>query len=253
MRTQILISGLLLGSTLGSLFAQDTMSKPRQTAEVLNKQINKAIQLKYLLFLPKGYPGSSKRWPVILFLHGIGERGQDPWKVKLHGPPKVAEQMADFPFVVVSPQCPEGEWWSNEVLMTLLDEVIARHAVDVDRIYLTGLSMGGFGTWSLALAYPERFAAAAPICGGGNWHVVKAHDEKRAAALKSLPFWVFHGDKDTAISIEESERMVKALQKFGCDIKFTIYPGVGHDSWTETYNNPELYQWFLKHSRIHAQ
>src|SRR5262245_57736128 len=121
MKTQILMSGLLLGSTLGSHFAQDTMSKPRQTAEVLNQQINKAIQLKYLLFLPKGYDhGSSKRWPVILFLHGIGERGQDPWRVKLHGPPKVAEQMTDFPFVVVSPQCPEGEWWSNEILMTLL-------------------------------------------------------------------------------------------------------------------------------------
>jgi len=254
MRTQILTFAFLLGSLLAPLFAQDTMSKPIQTAQILNTQINKAIQLKYLLFLPKGYDtGSSKRWPLILFLHGIGERGQDPWRVKVHGPPKVAEQLTDFPFIVVSPQCPPGGWWSNEVLMTLLDEVIAKQAVDVDRIYLTGLSMGGFGAWSLALAFPERFAAVAPICGGGNWHVAMALDESQAAALKSLPFWAFHGDQDTSVGIEESERMVKGLQKFGCNIKFTIYPGVGHDSWTETYNNPELYKWFLTHSRTHAQ
>ena len=254
MRTQILTPALLLGLLLSPLSAQDTSSIPMQTAETLQVQINKTIQLNYLLFLPKDYDaGSSKRWPMIFFLHGIGERGQDPWKVKLHGPPRVAEEMNDFPFIVVSPQCPAGEWWSNEVLIALLDKVTANLAVHVDRIYLTGLSMGGFGAWSLALAFPDRFAAVAPICGGGNWHVARALDEKRAAALKSLPFWVFHGDQDTSVGIEESERMVKALQKFGCDIRFTVYPGVGHDSWTETYNNPELYQWFLKHSRTHPQ
>jgi predicted peptidase len=254
MRTSILISALLLELQLGPVLAQNTMPKPIQTAEVLNKEIRKTIQLKYLLFLPRGYdPNPSRRWPMILFLHGIGERGQDPWKVKAHGPPKVAEQLADFPFIVVSPQCPAGEWWSNETLTTLLDEVIARHAVDADRVYLTGLSMGGFGAWSLALSSPNRFAAVAPICGGGNWHTVMALDPNRAAALKSLPFWVFHGDKDASIGLEESERMVNALRKFGCDIKFTVYPGVGHDSWTETYNNPELYQWFLKHSRARTR
>ena len=227
---------------------------PMQTAAILNKQISRTIQLKYLLFLPKGYePDSSKRWPLILFLHGIGERGQDPWKIKAHGPPKVAEQTTDFPFIVVSPQCPAGQWWSNEELAALLDEVIAKRNVDLDRIYLTGLSMGGFGAWSLALAFPERFAAVAPICGGGTWQVVRAFDEKRAAALRRLPFWVFHGDNDTTILPEESERMVKGLQQFGCDVRFTIYPGVGHDSWTESYDNPELYRWFLKHSRTHTQ
>jgi predicted peptidase len=224
-----------------------------QTAEVLNSTISRTIHLKYLLFLPKGYElDSSKRWPLILFLHGIGERGEDPWKVKAHGPPKVAEQMADFPFIVASPQCPDGRWWSNEELSALLDEVIAKRQVDPDRIYLTGLSMGGFGAWSLALTSPERFAAVAPICGGGTWQAARALDEKRAAALKSLPFWVFHGDKDTSIPPEESEHMVKGLREFGCEVRFSVYPGVGHDSWTETYNNPELYGWFLKHSRAHT-
>jgi predicted peptidase len=254
MRVQALISVVLLSPLLELLFAENMNSGSIQTAEVLNRRTVKSVHMKYLLFLPNGYdPKSSRRWPMILFLHGIGERGQDPWKVKAHGPPKVAEQMANFPFIVVSPQCPAGEWWSNETLMTLLDEVIHHRSVDLDRIYLTGLSMGGFGAWSLALAFPDRFAAVAPICGGGIWHTIMALDSRRAAALKLLPFWVFHGDKDAAIGIEESERMVNALRKFGCDIKFTVYPDVGHDSWTETYNNPELYQWFLKHSRSHAQ
>src|SRR5262249_17044155 len=127
MRTQVLISCLLLGSTRGSFFAQENQSRAMQTAEVLNSQISKRISLKYLLFLPKGYEQDSlKRWPLILFLHGIGERGTDPWKVKAHGPPKVAEQIADFPFIVASPQCPDGRWWSNEELSTLLDEVITK-------------------------------------------------------------------------------------------------------------------------------
>jgi predicted peptidase len=254
LRTPMLFSALLLGYQLGAVIAQDTMPKPIQTAEVLDKEIHKTIQLKYLLFLPKGYdPHSSQRWPMILFLHGIGERGQDPWKVKAYGPPKVAEQWADFPFIVVSPQCPTGAWWSNDELNTLLDEVLAKQKADVDRIYLTGLSMGGFGAWSLALASPERFAAVAPICGGGTWQLARAIDEKRAAALRSLPFWVFHGDKDTSIPLRESEHMVSGLREFGCDVKFTVYPGAGHDSWTETYNNPELYKWFLQHSRTHTQ
>ena len=121
--------------------------------------------------------------------------------------------------------------------------------MDKTRIYLTGLSMGGFGTWSLALQHPDRFAAVAPICGGGNPLYLLSYDAKRKAALKGLPFWVFHGDKDTSVPLEESQRMVDALKKFGCDIRFTIYPGVSHDSWTRTYGNPELYEWFLKHQR----
>jgi predicted peptidase len=125
--------------------------------------------------------------------------------------------------------------------------------VDTRRVYLTGLSMGGFGAFSLALRSPERFAAVAPVCGGGNPFPPHGFDKKRKAALQSLPFWVFHGDKDTAVALAESERMVAALKKQGCDVTFTVYPGVGHDSWTQTYNNPELYEWFLQHTRTTAK
>jgi predicted peptidase len=240
---------LLLFAT-SSLYSEQAMPKAKQTARTLNKKITRRIKSDYLLFLPDGYEAKSKkRWPLIFFLHGIGERGSDLWKVKVHGPPKVAEKMTDFPFVVVSPQCPDGEWWSSETLMALLDDVIDHHKIDTNRIYLTGLSMGGFGAWSLALERPERFAAVVPICGGGNPRYLNSYDASRKAALKSLPFWVFHGDKDTAVTIDESQRMVDALKKFGCDVKFTIYPGVGHDSWTQTYANPELYDWLLRHQR----
>lgn len=228
------------------------MPQSKQTAQLLTKKTSETIKLNYLLFLPEDYAAkSSKRWPMILFLHGIGERGSDPWKVKVHGPPKVAEKMTNFPFIVVSPQCPDGQWWSNEILATLLDEAIAKYNVDTNRVYLTGLSMGGFGAWNLALEFPEKFAAVAPVCGGGNPYYPNAHNATRRAALKSLPFWAFHGDKDASVAIEESERMVKALKKFGCDVKFTVYPGVGHDCWTQTYNNPQLYEWFLEHERSH--
>ena len=226
------------------------MPKPKQTARVAALTISKKVKPSYLLFLPDGYSTkSSPRWPLIFFLHGIGERGSDPWKVKVHGPPKVAEKMTNFPFIVVSPQCPDGEWWSNEILGALLDEVMAKYKVDPARVYLTGLSMGGFGAWSLALEFPERFAAVAPLCGGGNPYYANAYSADRKAALKSLPFWAFHGDQDASVALSESERMVNALKKFGCDVKLTVYPGVGHDCWTRTYNNPELYEWFLEHER----
>lgn len=226
------------------------MPPPKQTARVFKTTASDKVQLNYLLFLPESYNAkSSKQWPLILFLHGIGERGSDPWKVKVHGPPKVAEKMSNFPFIVVSPQCPNGEWWSNRPLIALLDQIIADYKVDTNRVYLSGLSMGGFGAWNLALEFPERFAAVAPICGGGNPYYPNGLSARRKAALKSLPFWVFHGDKDESVGIGESERMVNGLKRFGCDVKFTVYPGVGHDSWTQTYSDRRLYEWFLEHVR----
>ena len=231
-------------------YSQQEMPHGNQTARTFNKKVSNRVKLDYLLFLPDGYKQrEKKRWPLIFFLHGIGERGTNVWKVKVHGPPKIAEKMTNFPFIVVSPQCPDGEWWSTERLTALLDDVVDRYKVDQTRIYLTGLSMGGFGTWSLALEHPERFAAVAAICGGGNPLYPLAYAAPRKAALKSLPFWVFHGDKDPAVPLSESERMVEALKKLGCDVKFTVYPGVGHDSWTRTYGNPQLYDWFLQHQR----
>jgi len=242
------IAGLLLVS--GFAYSDQEMRYGKQEVKTFNKKVSKRVKLDYLLFLPDGYQQRGKeRWPLIFFLHGIGERGNDPWKVKVHGPPKVAEKMSNFPFIVVSPQCPSGEWWSTEALFDLLDDVLDRYKVDRARVYLTGLSMGGFGTWSMALEHPERFAAVVPICGGGNPLYVHAYDAAKKAAIQAVPFWVFHGDADKSVPVEESQRMVEALKKFGCDVKFTSYPGVGHDSWTQTYANPELYRWLLQHER----
>ncbi|MCC6443642.1 MAG: prolyl oligopeptidase family serine peptidase [Armatimonadetes bacterium] len=197
---------------------------------------------RYLLHLPKGYDqGREKRWPAILFLHGAGERGSNLERVKVHGPPKIAPQRDDFPFIVISPQCPENECWLPVQVMDVLDEVCAKHRVDPDRIYLTGLSMGGYGTWSASIEYPDRFAAIAPICGGG--------DPADAGRIRHLPIWVFHGGKDDVVPIEGSRAMVEALKKLGTEARFTIYPEAGHDSWTESYDNPELYSWFLSHRR----
>ncbi len=184
----------------------------------------------------------------MLFLHGAGERGSNVWKVAVHGPPKVVK--GDFPFILVSPQCPSGEIWSVDVLLNLLDEITDSYRVDTNRVYLTGLSMGGYGTWKLGLAYPERFAAIAPICGGGEYINVLLASRDRAQALKTLGVWAFHGAKDPVVPLEESQRMVDALRRAGVkEVKFTIYPEAQHNSWTETYNNPEFYEWLLKHER----
>jgi predicted peptidase len=223
-------------------------SQPMQTAQHFAKEQREIFAADYLLFLPAGYDASSeKRWPLILFLHGAGERGTDIWLVAKHGPPKIDTTETNFPFIVVSPQCPPDKIWSNDLLLALLDEIEMKYAVDPHRVYLTGLSMGGFGTWNLALSHPERFAAVAPICGGGEFITPYLSDKSK---LKRLPVWAFHGAKDPVVPLEESERMVSLLKKLGvAEVKFTVYPEAQHDCWTQTYANPELFAWFLQHSR----
>ncbi len=185
----------------------------------------------------------------MLFLHGSGERGTNLDQVAVHGPPKIVKSRPEFPFILVSPQCAPGQRWDNDALLILLDEVTAKYKVDKSRVYLTGLSMGGYGAWSLGLANPERFAAIAPICGGGDPVMVLLADPKKEKALKTLGIWAFHGAKDTTVKLSESERMVKAVNDHGGNAKLTVYPDAQHDSWTETYNNPELYNWFMRYQR----
>jgi predicted peptidase len=225
-----------------------------QTSQQFKQKISRTLSAQYLLFLPKGYNARGpQRWPLLLFLHGAGERGADLQRVKVHGPPKILKKQPDFPFILVSPQCPDGEVWSDEVVLGLLDQVQKKYKVDPTRVYLTGLSMGGFGTWSLGTKYPERFAAIAPICGGGEPLGVLLASRTKVAALKSLGVWAFHGAKDPVVDVTESERMVNALKKAGVtDVTFTIYPEAQHDSWTETYENPKLYSWLLEHQRREA-
>jgi predicted peptidase len=250
-RLPILLAVLCL---VGGLFGQDKPQDKLVTPHLFESRVT--LRADYLLFLPKGYePGADKRWPLILFLHGAGERGTNVWQVDIHGPTKYIAEHPDFPFILVSPQCPANDVWSNEVLLGLLDEVSGRYKVDPQRVYLTGLSMGGYGTWSLALAHPERFAAAAPICGGGEvLRVLLAQHgfalAKTRDALKGLPVWAFHGGKDTVVPPGESERMVQALKTFGAgEVKLTVYPEATHNSWAQTYSNPDFYQWLLEHKR----
>ena len=235
----------IIGVVMSCGCAQDHQApQTGQHARSFVGEITKTVGLEYLLFLPEGYDEQARqKWPLILFLHGAGERGDDLDLVKVHGPPKLVEDDPDFPFIVLSPQCPADSWWTEHLddLAALLDEVIGAHDVDTNRLYVTGLSMGGYGTWSLALAQPERFAAIVPICGGGKPYL--------ARRLKDLPVWAFHGAQDTVVPLEESEQMVAAIKEAGGAPRLTIYPDAGHDSWTETYANSELYVWLLEQEK----
>ena len=191
--------------------------------------------LRYLLYLPPGYgEGSKLKWPLIMYLHGIGERGDKLSLLMKHGIPKVVENHHDLPFIAVSPQCPDDTFWFEhyERLMALLDQMIEMYDVDVNRMYLTGNSTGGYGTWGLAIQDPDRFAAIAPICGGGN--------PEQVCTLKDVPVWAFHGEKDDRVDLAESQKMVDELKAFGGNVRLTVYPNVGHDSWTQTYDNPAM-------------
>lgn len=221
--------------------AEPALVNSNQLEKLFEKEITVTAKYHYLLSLPAGYENDDRRWPLMLFLHGAGESGESLAKVKANGPPKlIAGNERAFPCIVVSPQSP-GRGWNPDYLAALLDDICATYRVDPERIYLTGLSMGGYGSWMLAAAQPNRFAAIVPICGGGN--------PADADTLKGIPIWVFHGAEDKTVKLENSTKMVDALKAVGSDVKFTVYPGVGHDSWTETYANPELYDWLFAQKR----
>jgi predicted peptidase len=211
-----------------------------QLSTTFKTKISKSVSLPYLLYKPTTPKG---KLPLVMFLHGAGERGNNLELVKKHGIPKRLEQGQEFPFMVVSPQCPKDSWWPLELdaLKGLLDDVVSKHNVDKKRIYLTGLSMGGYGTWYLAGMYPKLFAAIAPICGGGDFVL--------GEQLTQMPIWAFHGDKDNVVPLSESQRMVDIVKKAGGKAKLTVYKNVDHDSWTQTYANSKLYEWLLSHKK----
>lgn len=161
--------------------------------------------------------------------------------LKANGLPKYLEERGDFSFIVVSPQCPDDEEWSTDKLDRLLDRIIQEYGIDEDRIYLTAIGEGASAAWRFANIRPNRFAAIAPVCGGGNPH--------EACFLRDLPVWIFHGAQDRIFPVSEAQGMVLALKLCGGIVNFTIYPEAGHDSWTATYANPQLYSWFLEQTR----
>jgi predicted peptidase len=190
--------------------------------------------------VPAQTPPGEQRWPLLLFLHGAGERGTDFDGVTRHGPPKLALQQPDFPFVVVAPQCPPDQRWQVAPLLQVLDTAVQHFPIDPARVYLTGISMGGAGAWSLAATVPDRFAALVPICGYG--------DPARVDALRTLPVWAFHGARDTVVLPERSVEMVRALEQAGGTVTLTIYPDAGHvGAWERAYRDPQLFPWLLQH------
>ena len=194
--------------------------------------------LPYLLY----HPDATKNVPLVLFLHGSGERGDDLEHVATVGLPLLLERLPE-PAFVVAPQCPEEVRWTDflDDLGIILEDLSARYPVDPRRVYLTGLSMGGQGAWYLAAYMPERFAAVVPVCGRSN--------PGAAERLKDMPIRVFHGADDGVVPLNESEKMINALQAAGSQAELTVFPGVGHDSWTPAYRDPELYSWLFAQRR----
>lgn len=220
---------------------------------------------EYRLLKPKQVE-QGKLYPLVLFLHGAGERGTDNIKQLLYLPQWLAEpaNREKYPCYLIAPQCREGKRWAEvdwskldadpmpalgdqmTVAISAMNEVTKQFPVDKKRVYLTGLSMGGYGSWDLAMRYPERFAAVAPVCGGG--------DESQAERLKDVPVWAWHGDADKAVPVERSRRMIAAIRAAGGKPKYTELEGVGHNSWNQAYHGPEnLLPWLFEQVNHRAQ
>jgi predicted peptidase len=233
-------AGLVVGAlTLPAMTTRAADEKPR--TGFVDKTFKNAdgTASPYVVFVPRSYDGT-KEYPVILFLHGAGEtkgRGGEPVKVGIG--PAIKKREKEFGFITVIPQSQFGGWQAEKAegkrALAILDEVTKSYKTDAKRVYLTGLSMGGFGTWSLAAAHPDRWAAIAPICGGGT--------VKDAPKIKDIPTWVFHGDKDTAVKVEQSQKMVEALKAAGGMPKYSEYAGVDHNSWDRAYAEKEFFPW----------
>jgi len=215
-----------------------------QVAKSFTRKVSLSVSGSYLLYLPEEYGKTkSQKYPLVLFLHGAGETGSDINMIKMHGVPKEVEKGRKFPFIAVSPQTPQYGW--DPIMLTgLLDEIEAKYRVDKDREYVTGLSMGGFGTFALAALTPDRFAAVAPICGGANANL--------ADKLKTVPIWSFHGGKDPVVPLSAEKPLMDRLIGMGAEAKLTVIPEGQHDVWTDVYASNEVFDWLLKHKRRQA-
>jgi predicted peptidase len=217
---------------------------------------------KYQVYVPASF-APSKKWPVVFFLHGYGGRGKDGEGQMEQGLPVRLRETKDFPAIVVMPQSREGAWWGDPEMeaqaFAALDAAMKEFNGDPDRIYLTGLSMGGYGTWAFGYKYPEKFAALVPVCGGvvanrrflspPAWHplTVKPDDPygETASRLTKVPIWAFHGEADPRVPVTESRKLTEAVKARGGDVRYTEYPGVAHNSWDKAYWEEELIPWLL--------
>ncbi len=256
----LLLRPLCLLVVLTLLIGGPALSQEPYAARVYTN--GKGEKLNYRLMQPQGYDAKAEtRYPLVLFLHGAGERGDDNAKQLVHAAKDFASEAnrTKYPCFVVFPQCPDGKRWvevdwtldshqqlpDESISVKLTRELIAslqkEFRVDEQRLYATGLSMGGFGVWDMVSRTPDLFAAALPVCAGA--------DEATAERLAKLPIWTFHGDKDTVVKVERSRRMVAAIEKAGGKPKYTEYPGVQHNSWTQTYADPKVLEWLFAQKR----
>ena len=203
------------------------------------------VDLGYILYLPAEYENIDRSFPLVLFLHGAGERGDDLEKIKIHGIPRLISEGRTFPFICIAPQCPEGGYWDRpeyvSTLISLVKEMEKEHSVDSNRIYCTGLSMGGLGTLAMAIREPKLFSAIIPVCGGA--------DMENIHKLSELPIWLFHGDRDDVIPLDNSISIYQNLRLVNEHVFLTVYGDVYHDSWTQTYENDDIYDWLLKYEK----
>lgn len=217
-----------------------------QTERTISTTVHQTVSGEYLLFLPEQYGAiPDEHWPLLLFLHGSGERGRNLNKVRSLALPKHLDDQPNFPFIVVSPQCPPGKWWTDldvmQTVLAILNHVQAEYKVDPDRVSCTGLSLGGYGTWQYGAQFPDRWAALVPVCGWGNPY--------EASRLKGIPVWAFHGGQDKNVPPALAKQMAGVLQRAGGDVRLSIYPQAGHFIWDQTYKNPELWEWLLQQKR----
>jgi predicted peptidase len=251
---------LLLGISLFAISCTAQRVADLQKTNVFETKIYKAVDGKtmpYRLFVPDGYD-KNKKYPLVLWLHGGGARGTDNEKQITEGNTLGAtiwtktENQAKWPSFVLAPQCPVGEWWATndsemrpspqlEMAVELLKELQKQFAIDPERLYVGGQSMGGYGTWSIISEFPDMFAAALPLCGGGN--------RSRAKGLVNVPVWAFHGDADTAVNVSQSRAMIDAIRLAGGDPKYTEYKGVGHTVWHQAFAEPDLVSWVFAQKR----
>jgi predicted peptidase len=253
---------ILLGIFLPALFLPAVVTAAETGFLHRTVQVD-SVTYRYQVYVPASY-SPSKKWPVVLFLHGGGERGSDGERQTTVGLPARLRQMKDFPAIVVMPQCRQDVSWGDPLMeaqtFAALDATMKEFNGDSERLYLTGLSMGGYGTWAFGYKYPEKFAALVPVCGGvvasgqaPAWHprAKNPHDPyaETASRLTRVPVWAFHGERDNRVPVTESRKLTQAIKSQGGNVRYTEYPGVAHNAWDRAYWEEELLPWLLAQSR----